>query len=53
LFPFLQVAFPGTSHVTSQSLNTKTDDELWEFAKAGGFTILTRDKQRNRRQAFG
>jgi predicted nuclease of predicted toxin-antitoxin system len=40
----LASAFPGTSHVTSHGLDTKTDEDLWEFAKVGGFTIATKDE---------
>lgn len=44
LVPLLEAAFPGTSHIVFYQLESKSDDELWSSAKAGGFTILTKDE---------
>jgi predicted nuclease of predicted toxin-antitoxin system len=44
LVPQLEGIFPGTTHVLSVNLQTKSDDELWEFAKVNGFTVVTKDE---------
>lgn len=44
LVPMLDPAFPGTTHVVMHGLDTRGDDALWEFARAGGFAILTKDE---------
>ena len=43
LVPLLEPSFPGTSHVVLHGLDRRDDDQVWEFAKAGGFTIATKD----------
>jgi predicted nuclease of predicted toxin-antitoxin system len=35
--------FPGSIHVMAISLAESPDAEVWEYAKANGFTILTAD----------
>ena len=35
--------FPGSSHVQFHKLAEKTDTEIWEFAKANDFCIVTQD----------
>ncbi len=35
--------FPETSHVQFHGLAEKTDTEIWEFAKANDFCIVTQD----------
>ncbi len=35
--------FPESSHVQFHGLAEKTDTEIWEFAKANGFCIVTQD----------
>jgi predicted nuclease of predicted toxin-antitoxin system len=35
--------FPGSSHVQFHELAEKTDTEIWEFAKANDFCIVTQD----------
>ena len=35
--------FPESSHVQSHGLAEKTDTEIWEFAKANDFCIVTQD----------
>jgi predicted nuclease of predicted toxin-antitoxin system len=36
--------FPGSMHVSSADLGSTPDAIIWEFAKAHGFTFLTKDK---------
>jgi predicted nuclease of predicted toxin-antitoxin system len=36
--------FPGTIHVISTDLGSARDAVIWEYAKAHGFTLLTKDK---------
>ena len=36
--------FPGSSHVNSAGLGGAPDVAIWEYAKAHGFTFLTKDK---------
>nr|WP_290228266.1 DUF5615 family PIN-like protein [Trichocoleus desertorum] len=35
--------FPDSSHVQFHDLAEKTDTEIWEFAKANNFCIVTQD----------
>lgn len=35
--------FPNSSHVQFHNLQEKTDTEIWEFAKANNFCIVTQD----------
>ena len=44
LVPLLESAFPGTVHVRSLGLDTRDDNAIWEFARAGGFAIVTKDE---------
>lgn len=43
LIPFLQQDFPGSTQVALIGLERADDREIWEFAKANGFVIVTRD----------
>lgn len=36
--------FPDSAHVCSADLGSTADAIIWEYAKAHGFTFLTRDK---------
>ncbi len=36
--------FPGSAHVSSVSLGSTLDAIIWEYAKAHGFALLTKDK---------
>jgi predicted nuclease of predicted toxin-antitoxin system len=36
-------AFPESVHVTSEGLATATDDEIWAFAGAKGFVVVSKD----------
>jgi predicted nuclease of predicted toxin-antitoxin system len=35
--------FPGSSHIQFHGLAEETDTEIWEFAKANDFCIVTQD----------
>ncbi len=35
--------FPGSTHVASEGMLQAPDARLWEYAKAGGFAIVTAD----------
>lgn len=35
--------FPGSIHVRESKMQASTDKEIWEFAKANSFTIVTYD----------
>ncbi len=39
----LQDRYPGTRHVASLEMTTASDDAVWECAKTGSFTILSKD----------
>jgi len=39
----LQSNFPGTSHVTLLGLERATDLEIWAYAKAGDYVVVTKD----------
>jgi len=36
--------FPGSKHVQQLGIESKMDQEIWEFAKSNGFNIVTKDK---------
>lgn len=36
--------FPGSTHVSSAGLSSTPDEAIWEYAKAHGFTFVTKDK---------
>lgn len=44
LVPTLEASFPGSSHVVAHSLDARDDNAIWEFARAGGFAIVTKDE---------
>jgi predicted nuclease of predicted toxin-antitoxin system len=35
--------FPGSSHVQFEGLDRASDDQVWEYARLNGFTIVTKD----------
>ena len=39
--------FPGSSHVMMVQLDDADDKAIWEFAKEGEFTIITKDSDFN------
>jgi predicted nuclease of predicted toxin-antitoxin system len=41
--PFLQTDFPGTSQVALEGLEQADDAAIWQYAKANGFVIVTKD----------
>lgn len=43
IVPALQEAFLGTTQVALVGLERASDRAVWEFAKAGEFTIVTKD----------
>jgi predicted nuclease of predicted toxin-antitoxin system len=43
LVPRVAQAFPGSAHVRSLDLERASDAKIWEFAKEGGYTIVTKD----------
>jgi predicted nuclease of predicted toxin-antitoxin system len=43
LLPFLQHDYPGSTQVALVGLESATDQAVWEYAKANGYVIVTRD----------
>lgn len=41
--PFLQADYPGSTQVALEHLERADDRQIWEYAKANGFVIVTRD----------
>lgn len=39
----LESVFPGSSHVQVLGRDTAVDEEIWSFAKAEGYVIVTKD----------
>src|SRR5579862_6035755 len=35
--------FPGSMHVSQVGLDTATDIQVWEYARANGFALVTKD----------
>jgi predicted nuclease of predicted toxin-antitoxin system len=44
LIPHLEAMFPGSTHVVHHGLDRRDDDALWEFARDGGFAIVSKDE---------
>jgi predicted nuclease of predicted toxin-antitoxin system len=40
----VSAAFADSKHVRDFGLKGKTDEEIWNFAKANNFTIISKDK---------
>ena len=38
-----QIHFPDVRHVTSLGLSSASDEEIWNFARAEGYTIISKD----------
>ena len=43
LVPFLQHDFPGSSQVVLLGMESASDKEVWQRAKADGYVVVTRD----------
>lgn len=43
IVPLLQQTFPGTTQTALVGLERASDSEIWEYAKSGGYTIVTKD----------
>jgi predicted nuclease of predicted toxin-antitoxin system len=43
IVPFLQNDFPGSSQVALLGLESASDLEIWQYAHAHGFVIVSRD----------
>jgi predicted nuclease of predicted toxin-antitoxin system len=43
LVKLLSDLYPGSAHVHSCGMASATDAEIWEYAKANGFTIVSND----------
>lgn len=39
--------FPNSTHVSLKGLDRATDDEVWEWSRENGFTIVTKDADFN------
>jgi predicted nuclease of predicted toxin-antitoxin system len=44
LVKVLSDIFPGTQHVEGCGMSASGDSEIWEFAKANGYAILSKDR---------
>jgi predicted nuclease of predicted toxin-antitoxin system len=44
--------FPGSLHVHQCALGSAEDEGIWEFAKANGFTIVSKDSDFHDRSAL-
>lgn len=40
----IATSFPDSRHLRELGLKGRTDDEVWEYAKANGFAIISKDK---------
>ena len=48
----LAATFRGTSHVCVLGLHTASDEEVWKYARAKGFVIVTQDSDFSERGAI-
>jgi predicted nuclease of predicted toxin-antitoxin system len=39
----LIITFPGSAHVRDLGLSTSSDSDVWDYARANGFTIVSKD----------
>ena len=37
-------AFPDSQHIRELGLKGRTDEEIWNYAKANNFTVISKDK---------
>ncbi len=37
-------SFPNSRHIRELGLKGQTDEQIWDYAKANGFTIISKDK---------
>jgi len=37
-------SFPDSQHVRNLGLKGSTDEQIWDYAKANGFTLISKDK---------
>jgi len=44
LVEVLEPHFPGTVHVKQVGFERTEDTDLWQYAKANGFSIISKDK---------
>jgi len=40
----IAAAFSGSQHIRELGLKGRTDEEIWDYAKANKFTIVSKDK---------
>jgi predicted nuclease of predicted toxin-antitoxin system len=43
LVPALSAEYPGSTHTREAGLERASDQEIWDFAKARGFAIVSKD----------
>ncbi len=43
IIPFLQNAYPGSTQIALINMETASDQEVWAYAKANDFVIVTKD----------
>lgn len=43
IVPFLQTAFPGSSQVALLGMESASDEDIWRYARANDFVIVSRD----------
>jgi len=43
----LEKDYPGSTHVASIGLDTSSDIDVWKYAKANSFTLVTKDSDFN------
>lgn len=43
IVPFLLDSFPGTTQVALAGLEAANDQAIWDYAKSGGYVIVTKD----------
>ncbi len=43
LVDLVEHLFPDSVHVTNLGLDTATDREIWDFARSGGYVVVSKD----------
>ena len=43
----LAARFPGITHVHDVGLTSSPDEQVWEFARTGGYTLVSKDSDFN------
>jgi len=53
LVSLLADVFPGSAHVFDSGLGNSDDEEIWEYARKNGYTLVSKDSDFQERSVLG